>query len=164
MKRPLFQKTPFSEPEIWWSACLASVPGTVGASAGTSRTSGRSRAKSGGVLPNSLGLRHSVLTKLVGRPPHQKLAEMKFWDFIRRSRDKTWGDKLGGIWGEISVGHSAQQMKHENAQKISSKISPNSSPNLSPRLPPESLNFVAAISLRGMSGVKLGLLCQSRTS
>ena len=43
------------------------------------------------------------------------------------------------------MGHSAQQMKHENAQKIS--------PNSSPRLPPESSNFVAAIPPWGKSGV-----------
>ena len=51
------------------------------------------------------------------------------------------------------MGRSAQQTKHENAQKISSKISPNSSPHFSPRLPPESKKFVAAISLWGMSGI-----------
>ena len=61
----------------------------------------------------------------IGGPKPQKLAEMKFWDFSRRSRDKTWSDKLGRIWGEILVGRSAQHMKHENAQKFSSKISPN---------------------------------------
>ena len=65
-------------------------------------------------------------------PKPQKLAEMKCWDFSYRSRDKTWSDKLGGIWGEILVGRSAQPMKHENAQKSSSKISPNFSPNSSP--------------------------------
>ena len=48
------------------------------------------------------------------------------------------------------MGHSAQQMKHENAQKIS----PNSSPNSSPRLPPKSQKFVAAISLWGKSSVR----------
>ena len=45
------------------------------------------------------------------------------------------------------MGRSAQHMKHENAQKISSKISPEFSPN--------SLEFVAATSLWGMSGVTL---------
>ena len=48
------------------------------------------------------------------------------------------------------MGHSVQQMKHENAQKIS----PNSSPNSSPRLPPESSKFVAPISFWGKSGVR----------
>ena len=43
------------------------------------------------------------------------------------------------------MGHSAQQMKHEDAQK--------SSPNSSPRLRPESSKFVVAISLWGKSGV-----------
>ena len=72
----------------------------------------------------------------LGHPKPQKLAEMKFWYFSHRSRDKTWSDKLGGIWGEILVGRSAQWMKHGNAQKISPKISPNFSPNSSPRISP----------------------------
>ena len=37
----------------------------------------------------------------------------------------------------IGLGRSAQQMKHESAQKILSKSSPNSSLNSSTRLPPE---------------------------
>ena len=41
------------------------------------------------------------------------------------------------------MGHSAQQMKHENAQKFS----PNSSPNSSPTRPLEWSKIVAAISL-----------------
>ena len=69
---------------------------------------------------------------ILGHPKPQKLAEMKFWDFSHRSRDKTCSDKLGGIWGEILVGRSAQWMKHENAPKISPNSSPNSSPRISP--------------------------------
>ena len=70
------------------------------------------------------------LAPTIGCPKPQKLAEMKFWDFTHKSRDKTWSEKLGGVWGEILVGRSAQQMKHENIQKISSKMSLNSSPRL----------------------------------
>ena len=104
---------------------------------------------------NHLSLSHSGTPAVKTEnftPQAQKLAEMKFWDFSHRSRNKTWSDKLGGIWGEILVGRSAQHMKHENAQKISSKISPNFSPNSSPRISQGRKND--ASSLWGMSGVK----------
>ena len=39
------------------------------------------------------------------------------------------------------MGRSAQPMKHENAQKISSKISSNFSPNSSPRISPGHKNL-----------------------
>ena len=63
-------------------------------------------------------------TRSFGHPKPQKLAEMKFWDFSHGSRDKTWSEKLGGLWGEILVGCSAQWMKHENAQKCCPKFRP----------------------------------------
>ena len=75
------------------------------------------------------------LWRTFGPPKPQNLAEMKFWYFL----DKRRSDKFGGILGEILVGHSAQQIKHENGQTTS----PNSSPNSSPiSLPNSSPNFL----------------------
>ena len=65
----------------------------------------------------------------LGCPKPQKLAEMKFWDFSHRSRDKTWSEKLGGIWGEMLVGllHSTW------GTKMPRKIRPNFRPILRPK-------------------------------
>ena len=83
----------------------------------------------------------------VGTPKPQKLTEMSFWYFSR----KTWGDKLGGIWGGILVGHSAQQMKNENAQNFLSNVRPFLHTDLCP-----THRIVAAISLWGTSEVRRG--------